>query len=223
MLLLALAIAPGIAIILFVYFNDKYEKEPVTFLFKNFLFGILSAAVAIVISLALGEFYIVEDYNVFDKFIEAFIIVAMAEELGKYIFLKRIAFKSPHFNEPYDGIVYSVMISMGFATIENIMYSFTGGFGTALIRMFTAVPAHATFAIIMGYFVGLAKFKKSKTLLSVIGLLGAIVLHGTYDFFLFISFIPGLYIGAFISLGISIYLSLRAIRVHQKNSPFKNH
>lgn len=222
MLLLTLAIAPAFVIILFVYFKDKYEKEPISFLFKNFLFGILSACVAIIISLTLGEFYDVEEFNVFDKFIEAFIIVALAEEFGKFIFLKKIAYNSKHFNEPYDGIMYSVMISMGFATVENILYSFSGGFETAILRMFTAVPAHATFAIIMGYFIGLAKFKKSKTLYMIYGLIGAVIFHGAYDFFLFISFIPGLFIGAFISFSIAIYLSLKAIKAHQQNSPFKN-
>jgi len=220
-LLLAIAIAPAVVIILFVYFNDKYENEPVSFLFKNFIFGVLSAIVAITISLGLSKLFSIDKFNVFDQFIEAFIVVAFAEELGKFIFLRKIAYRSVHFNEPYDGIIYSVMISMGFATIENILYSFSGGLGTAVMRMFTAVPAHATFAIIMGYFMGLAKFKKNKTLLLSLGLIGAIVFHGAYDFFLFLSFIPGIYLGAFISLIIFVSLSLKAIRIHRENSPFK--
>ena len=125
------------------------------------------------------------------------------------------------FNEPFDGIMYAVMVSMGFAGVENIMYVIQGGMDVALIRAFTAIPAHATFGIIMGYYMGKAKFSNNRMKWNLIGLSLAILFHGAYDFFLFIGFIPGISIGAFISLIVGIILSKRAIKAHQEISYFK--
>lgn len=104
-----------------------------------------------------------DDYSIFQQFIKAFFVVALIEEFSKYIFVRFYSQPKKYFNEPFDGIVYAVMVSMGFAAIENIAYVSQGGMGTAIVRAFTAVPAHATFAVLMGYFMGLAKFAPSKS------------------------------------------------------------
>ena len=223
MTLLTLAIAPVIVIIFYVYIKDKFEKEPKKLLFYTFLIG---AIVSVFISLVL---YTISDYvlpkaqkfSVFDQFLKAFFVVALIEEFSKYVIVRYYNQPKAAFNEPFDGIIYAVMVSMGFAFIENILYVFNGGISVAILRAFTAVPAHATFGIIMGYFMGKAKFSKKPIKWNLIGLCIAILFHGAYDFFLFINFIPGISIGAFISLIIGIVLSLKAIKAHQNNSHFK--
>ncbi len=110
---------------------------------------------------------------------------------------------------------------MGFATLENILYVSQYGMGNAIVRMFTAVPAHASFAVVMGYYVGLAKFRNQAVLLQLQGLLMAVILHGAYDFFLMINSIPLITAGALVSLLLGIRFSLKAIRLHQQNSPFR--
>ena len=221
--LLLLAIAPVTIIILYIYFKDKFEKEPIGFLFKNFLLG---ATASILITAILGTiaskvFPLTIETSVLQQFVKAFVVVALVEEFSKYIIVRYFAQNNKEFNEPFDGIVYAVMVSMGFAGLENVLYVFQYGFGTGITRAFTAVPAHATFAILMGYFMGKAKFSKNKTKLNLLGLLLATLFHGAYDFFLFINFIPGISIGAFISLIIGILLSRKAIKKHQNNSVFK--
>jgi len=110
---------------------------------------------------------------------------------------------------------------MGFATLENVLYVYQYGLATGILRMFTAVPAHATFAILMGFFLGKAKFTHRKVFFfSVLSLIAAAIFHGSYDYFLFISFIPGIWVGAFVSLAIGFTLSRKAIRLHQQISPF---
>jgi RsiW-degrading membrane proteinase PrsW (M82 family) len=162
-----------------------------------------------------------DHYSLGQQFIKAFIVVGMTEEFSKYIIVRYVSQPRKAFNEPFDGIIYAVMVSMGFAATENIMYVLQGGYEVALLRAFTAVPAHATFAIIMGYFMGKAKFSNNKVKLNFTGLFLAVVFHGTYDFFLFVDFIPGLWTGAFLSLFIGIYLSRKAIQKHQEDSKFK--
>lgn len=73
----------------------------------------------------------------------------------------------------------------------------------------------------MGYFMGRAKFSKHKAKLNLVGLLLAVLFHGAYDFFLFISFISGMWIGAIVSLTIGIILSKKAIKKHQNRYIFK--
>jgi RsiW-degrading membrane proteinase PrsW (M82 family) len=114
------------------------------------------------------------------------------------------------------------MVSMGFACTENIMYVIDGGYQVAVLRAFTAVPAHATFGVLMGFYMGKAKFSNNRLVLNLTGLLLATLFHGAYDFFLFINFIPGISIGAFISLAIGIVLAKKAIKAHQDNSNFKS-
>lgn len=221
--LILCAIAPIFTIIIYIYFHDKYEKEPVGLLIANFLFGaVVSILIVTILYLITGRFIpITDEYSVWQQFIQAFVVVALSEEFSKYVIVKYFAQPKKAFNEPYDGIIYAVMVSMGFACTENIMYVLQGGYETAILRAFTAVPAHATFGILMGYFMGLAKFSNNRIKLNMAGLFLAVLFHGAYDFFLFIRFIPGISIGAFVSLIIGVILSRKAIRRHQDNSTFK--
>ena len=222
--LLLAAIAPVCIIILYIYYKDKYEKEPKRLLFYNFLLG---AIISIIFTSILYYVFdiilpLTKKTSVLQQFIKAFFVVGLVEEFSKYIILKYFAQPNKAFNEPFDGIIYAVMVSMGFAATENIFYVLEGGYPTALARAFTAVPAHATFGILMGYFMGKAKFSNNRIILNISGLILAIIFHGAYDFFLFIDFIPGVWIGAFISLFIGVLLSFKAIKKHQQNSNFKN-
>lgn len=221
--LILCAVAPIFTIIIYIYFHDKYEKEPVGLLIANFLFGaVVSILIVTILYLITGRFIpITDEYSVWQQFIQAFVVVALSEEFSKYVIVKYFAQPKKAFNEPYDGIIYAVMVSMGFACTENIMYVLQGGYETAILRAFTAVPAHATFGILMGYFMGLAKFSNNRIKLNMAGLFLAVLFHGAYDFFLFIRFIPGISIGAFVSLIIGVILSRKAIRRHQDNSTFK--
>lgn len=220
--LVLLSIAPVIIIILYVYLKDKYDKEPKLLLFFCFLFGAFVSIFITTLLYILFDYIIIpEENNIVEQFIKAFFIVGFTEEFSKYIIVRYYAQTREAFNEPYDGIIYAVMVSMGFAATENIFYVMAGGYEVALLRAVTAVPAHATFAILMGYYMGKAKFSKNRMQLNLIGLLLAIVFHGAYDFFLFIDFIPGVWIGAFVSLAFGIVLSRNAIKSHQNNSHFK--
>jgi len=216
-LLIALALAPGAALIFFIYMRDKFDREPLKLLLLSFALGAASIIPAIITEVLLGKVPVIED----NLFLKTFVGIGLAEEGWKLFFILIIPYRRLAFNEPFDGIVYSMMVSMGFATFENILYVVQGGFGVALMRMFTAVPAHATFAVIMGYFLGLAKFSKGPaTGYVLLSLLAATVFHGAYDYCLFERSIPGIWAGAILSLLVGVGLSLRAIHIHRKHSPF---
>ena len=221
--LILLAVAPALVIMVYIYFKDRYEKEPIGLLTINFLLG---ATLSIALTFALSPLVngLIAGWGQSDAAkmaLKAFIGVALVEEFSKYIIVRVAAQRRPAFNEKFDGIVYAVMVSMGFAALENILYVTIHGVETGILRAFTAVPAHASFAILMGYFMGKAKFSNQRFLLNMAGLLAATLFHGAYDFFLFLNWIPGIALGAFTSLIIGLVLSRRAIRSHQENSRFK--
>jgi RsiW-degrading membrane proteinase PrsW (M82 family) len=219
--LLSLALAPGAAIILFIYLKDKHEPEPFSLLFLSFLYGALSTLITLFVSWPVNALILTKEDDVIQQFFNAFFKVALVEEFSKFLFVRFVLYHNKNFNEPFDGIVYAVMVSMGFATVENVIYVFQYGFTTGILRMFTAVPAHATFAIIMGYFVGKAKFTYRRELyFSIIALIAPTVFHGGYDYFWFISFVPGIWTGAILSLLVGFVLARKAIRLHQQASPF---
>lgn len=224
--LVSLAVGPGIAIAYYIYFRDKFEKEPRKLLMKSFLLGVYSLFPAVLIELTWLSFYEVVRTDFLSVAFYSFVIVALSEEFFKYVFLRWFAYPNKSFNEPFDGIVYAVMIGMGFATFENLRYVFgeTGGYDLAVLRMFSAVPAHAIFGIMMGYFVGLAKFKRrgDGLPLHLAGLFTAVIFHGGYNFFLIQANHIALYLGAVAVIIIGIFVSLRAIKIRTRNSPFKN-
>ncbi len=215
---LAIALAPGIAISLLIYWLDKRDREPVRLLIRSFMLGVLCTSFPLLVEGLAGRV----DWGkggAWGIAAFAFGIVGLSEELGKYFVLRYFAFPKPAFNEPFDGIVYSVMISMGFATTENIAYVMQYGIGTGIVRMFISVPAHAAFAVLMGYYVGLAKFipQHRKTLLFT-GVFWAVVFHGAFDFFLMLGDNVFLILASLLCLYIGVRLSIRAIRNHTEIS-----
>lgn len=198
--LFILAIAPALAFCGYIIHKDRFDKEPKKLIIIAFLFGIFSVFPAVIASEFSGGF-IIQNGNVINTALFAFLVVALSEEFAKFFFLRYILFKRKEFNEPLDGIVYAVMIGMGFAAFENVFYVAEGGYGVAFMRMITAIPAHAIFAVVMGYHVGLAKFDLThKNDLLRKGLLYPVLLHGAYDFFLMQKFMPALSILAFVGL-----------------------
>jgi len=218
--LLYLAVAPGIAIAVYIYYSDRWDPEPKKLVIKGFIWGALAIFPA--------SFY----EEVFPKIIGwegsfndtwwqtviyAFFGVALAEEVCKFFFLKEFIYEDPNFNDPFDGIVYGGMIGCGFATMENIMYVVTWGYETGVLRLLTAVPAHAFDGIILGYFMGKAKFSPNPWKHLTLGLVTVIILHGAYDSAAMSNVSWAIYpMFGIVILG--IYLALKAKRELQKTS-----
>ena len=180
------AVAPSIALLYYFYARDKYEKEPGQMLLKAFALGSVAVIPVIFFELRLNIFDMAEmDYLMAGY--TAFVVAGLVEEGFKFFILWFLIWKNKNFNETYDGIVYAVFISLGFATTENIGYVLLTGYHTAFVRSITAVPAHALFGVIMGYYIGKARFadEKGKTKFLMFAFLIPIVLHGIYDFILF--------------------------------------
>tara|TARA_B110000238_G_scaffold43209_1_gene46459 strand:- start:1325 stop:2002 length:678 start_codon:yes stop_codon:yes gene_type:complete len=214
-----LAVLPPLLIAFYIYKKDKFDKEPKELILKSFLFGCLSIIPVVILELIFNE-------NIFSNyFVYMFCGVALVEEGMKYFFLKKYLFDKPEFNEPFDGIVYAVMVSLGFATVENLVYVFIyypdQQISVAIQRMISAIPLHASCGVIMGYYVGLAKFSSSSRILLLKGVFFATLLHAIYNYFILSE--NGVYsILSVLALILGIYLANRAIKFHQLDSQIKN-
>lgn len=210
MTLLLLALAPGLVIALYIYVRDKYEHEPLALVAWTFALGALGALVAGALE---GFFpYQQRTATLLATAANAMLVVGPVEEVVKFLAVRWFAYRSHEFNEPFDGVVYCVMASMGFATLENVMYAIGGGMGTAIERAFISVPGHAAFAAIMGYYMGRAKFDQSGGANSLLlrGVLFAAIAHGVYDFGLLSHSRLGLICSA-TAFGVAVICGLRAI------------
>ena len=184
LLLILSAIFP-VAVFLFIVYKADTVKEPPKLLAKCFFFGCLATIPILIIELGLGLL------NVFDShfltsFYEAFIVASLTEEGVKFLVLYWIVWKRKEFDQYYDGIVYAVFVSLGFALVENILYVIQSGFGVAVARALLSVPGHGLFGVMMGYFFARARFSpENKRKFLWLSLLIPILFHGLYDFILF--------------------------------------
>ena len=218
--LIICALAPVLICLFYIYIRDRYEKEPVRLLFVGILFGavitfpIIQAETFVTGLMPIGGL-------TFDAFYESFIVAALVEESFKFAVLFFLTWRNKNLNECFDGIVYAVFISLGFAGFENILYVLNpelGGFQTAFYRAVFSVPGHAFFGVTMGYFFTMARFGRRFVNLAY-AFFAAWIIHGLYDFillsnmsfmFVFVPFIIMLWINGFIK-----------IKKHLARSPFK--
>ncbi len=214
-ILIAAAVIPAVVLLVKVYKVDHLDKESPRLLWNLVVRGVIATVFAMLTEW-IGEFVLssfVQEQTVLYNFLLYFIVVAVSEEGFKYLLMKQRTWKDPEFNFQFDGVVYAVFVSLGFALWENISYVLMYGFGTALVRAVTAVPGHACFGVFMGAWYGLAKkyesygmHSQSKTC-RVVALLSSIVLHGCYDFtasienqnyaWIFVAFVVVMFIVAF--------------------------
>lgn len=226
MLLLAISILPVIILLVYIYRKDKYEKEPINLLAKAFICGIMSALAVIAVLTPFEEPELSGSFS--QAVFSSFVFAAIPEELVKFLFLYWLIWKNKNFNEYFDGIIYAVFISLGFACFENIIYVFNYGVEVGINRAIFSVPGHFLFAVIMGYYFSLAKFSgdsKFKNLFS--GVFFAILAHGTFNSILFVvdvveEVISGIFIVLFYVFDIYLWrIGLKRIEKHIAKSGYK--
>ena len=189
-ILLSAAIIPVVLLLMFIYKKDT-KREPMNVVMKIFFLGVGSCVPTIICELMLDPVFSTDNYSGYiELFINIFVGVALIEEFFKWLIIKSRIYNHESHDETYDSIVYAVFASLGFATLENILYVFGGGLVTALLRAITSIPGHACFAVVMGYFFSKAKIasetsKHKENQYLILGLLLPTLIHTIYDFLIF--------------------------------------
>lgn len=230
MSLIAASVLPVIILMIFFYSRNKFEKEPPKTLLKAFSGGVLSAFLAVILAVSMS-FPLPETSSAgYAAFIQSFWEAAVPEEISKFALLYLFIWRDKNFNEYYDGILYAVFVSLGFACVENFLYLMEHGMSIAMSRALLAVPLHALCGVIMGYYFSLARFTGRKISNLLKAVLLAILAHGVYDFILFflqpyveLSPVVGLLstVLVFGFVGLLWKISLGKIRNHVNNSVFR--
>lgn len=215
-ILIAAAIIPAVFLLIKVYRSDRLEQESPSMLWQLFKAGVFSSLIALILE-RIGMFLIgaaAPEGSTLYNVLLYFVIVALSEEGSKYFFLYRNTWNHPEFNCQYDGVIYAVFVSLGFAVWENISYVLTYGFSTAVVRAVTAIPGHACFGVFMGVFYGLARREanwkqvSNARLFKVLAIIVPVLLHGAYDYiasmeadagtWYFVAFIAALFVVSFL-------------------------
>lgn len=191
--LVALAVIPGLILIIYVYKKDKVEKEPITLIIKIILFGALSCFAAAYLEELESNFLPQYPEGSLEYAVTtSFCMAAFVEEIVKYLAMRFGSWNYRGFNYRFDGIVYGVSSAVGFAVYENIMYVAQYGLQTAIVRAFMAVPLHAFCGVFMGVFYSYTKKASilgktgAKIRYTILSLLVPMLIHGIYDTFAFL-------------------------------------
>ncbi|WP_077308940.1 glutamic-type intramembrane protease PrsW [Terribacillus halophilus] len=178
--ILSAAIAPALALLTFFYLKDRLEPEPLSMVLRTFLYGALLVFPIMFIQYALQA----EGIGT-HPIIYSFFTIGFLEEFFKWFIFLYTAFRHTEMDSVYDGIIYGVSISLGFAAVENVLYLFAHGVDYAFTRALFPVSSHALFGVLMGYYLGRAKFGSRHPRLRIIAaMLIPFLLHGFYDYIL---------------------------------------
>lgn len=190
LVLIAAAVIPALLLLLKIYRLDRLEPEPPLLLLSLVLLGVLATAIAAFFE-NVGEALLDALFEEHDRLwdvLEYFLVVGLSEEGCKYLLLRWRTWRHPAFNCEFDGVVYAVFVSLGFALWENIGYTLAYGIEVAIARALTAVPGHACFGVMMGVWFGIAKRleldgrKAASRHARRLTLLLPLLLHGLYDY-----------------------------------------
>ncbi len=218
------AILPPIILLIYIYRQDRLEKEPIRLLIRLAVLGGAGIFPALIIG-AFAEIpleSLAEDslaYIIADN-----LMVGLYEEGVKYAILYLLTWRNRAFDCRFDGIVYAVFVSLGFALCENVCYVASFGIGTGFVRAFTSIPGHASFAVLMGWMYGMAAQKEREAHGSGTGeKWGAFLLpaaaHAVYDFFATIDGWFGMFFLTTLALFIFAFLILRSTA--NNDAPFR--
>jgi RsiW-degrading membrane proteinase PrsW (M82 family) len=179
--LAASAVVPSLLLIWYFRSRDV-NPEPGRVVWATFFLGVLTVIPVLIVDQPIVAALSDASDAMQKGFGEAFFVAAMPEEFFKFLVITLYASRHKEFDEPMDGIVYGAIASLGFATLENVLYVSQGGLSVAILRAITAVPGHAFMGAIAGYYVGQAKFDRSRRWrLLLQGYITAVILHGLYD------------------------------------------
>lgn len=177
-ILLSVAIAPGLALLSYFYLRNQMDTEPRRTLLQAFIYGAIITFPVLFI-----QFILEEEQTFTNPFFINAVFTSTLEELMKWLIIFAIILRNVEFDDPYDGILYGAAVSLGFATVENVIYLLSFGIDQAFMRAILPVSSHALFGVVMGYYYGKGKFSSDEIQIRYItlALFAPIMLHFMYN------------------------------------------
>jgi RsiW-degrading membrane proteinase PrsW (M82 family) len=213
-------IAPAIAILISLYLKYRFPEGKFGLLYKSFIYGLISLVPVLVVQLIASSMGLDSLTTLKRIAFYSLVVMGMASEISKFVLLKIFIYPKEDFKTPVDGIIYSVMIAMGFATVNNILYFINiPNLTVSTLNAATAGPANLIYGVLMGFFVGLGKMREIKFIDSLTGLAAAIFFHAMYDFCLITK--DHTLLGIFFAGSLIITFSLIVVAIRMDQKPVK--
>ncbi|NLY55313.1 MAG: PrsW family intramembrane metalloprotease [Firmicutes bacterium] len=191
LILLVVSVGPGLAWLWFFYRQDRLAPEPRHLVLATFVAGMIVVFPAALLEMPFRSL-ILNSGSLWSLAIVSILFISIPEEGVKYLAVRRVAYNHPEFDEPVDGIIYSIGVGLGFAALENLFYTLSLGIIIAPLRALVSCLAHASFSGVLGYYLGLAKFTPERERILILqGFVLAVLLHACYNLFLLVPYLPG--------------------------------
>src|SRR3989338_78189 len=188
--ILGLALLGGIApALLWLWFwlkEDNQKPEPKGLLAVLFLIGMVLVIFVIPVQKFIQNNITSSEWQIIGW--------ASIEELIKYLGLVILLYKTNQIDEPIDWPIFLITVALGFAALENTLFLIkplslnqtTVGLLTGQLRFLGSTLLHAVSSGIVGVSLGLSFHmgKYVKKIYLLVGLLLAITLHSTLNFFI---------------------------------------
>lgn len=183
---LSFTLAPILIVIGLLVYRYGFGIKKLSNVFNAIILGVISTVIIAAAS------YLIDlrwhgNYNSLRRLLFLVIIViALSAELGKYLVLRFAFYKKKDFNGPIEGIIYTIFIGLGYATLATILFSYDvigrqlSQYG--LLFLYTYPLANIVFAICMGFFIGMGKLRKNTFIDNTTGLFVSIFFHGLFCF-----------------------------------------
>ncbi len=172
---------------LFLYWMDRYEKEPAGLLIAVFLWGFVPAAIFSLISQLILEvpLYLLDGTSETVDLVGSIVVAPITEEIFKGLAVLAIFLLwRNEFDGVFDGIIYGGLVGFGFAAIENVLYFLEGGVELVILRGVVFGLNHAFFTSLTGIGLGIARHARrawARLLAPLIGLAAAVVMHSLHN------------------------------------------
>jgi len=217
--ILSLAFAPVVAIVIISIIWIKRGKDRYPGIITSFVLGMLSIALVILFQIIARRFGLEGFENLRRTIFYFFVVVGFGSEFGKFLILRYYNYNKSTFNGPLDSIVYSVMIALGFSLMSNIIYFTDPNYKDIdFVYAYSVVIANLFFAVILGFYTGMAKTRENKFVDSMTGLLGATFFHALYNFCFHIKDFRLL---LFLGIGTFIIIIMLYYKAFELNEEFK--
>lgn len=160
-----LSLIPALLWLGIFYGFDRIEPEPKQMVIVTFVAGALLFA-GLQRPILHGLFQIDEWLYAtwWSRFLGGALVVGVFEQYLVFLAVRYIAFENPEFDERVDGVIYAIAAGLGVATVTNFLYVVGGGgvdIGIGSLRMVVNTLAYGSFAGVLGFFIGQARFEKT--------------------------------------------------------------
>ena len=158
--------------------DEKYRNDCRSLLLKGLLLGFPVFGFSLLCSILFSLSHISEKYPYAEKVFSAFVLAALSEELMKYLLAKKVAKENMATISFLDLMSFTTISAIGFELMEAVFYMFSTNIPQILVRGITSM--HASFGLVMGFFLARGVKKHGKMLMFP-GVLISTLIHGTYD------------------------------------------